>query len=287
VACPRNKEKCSVSEHRSRAHHVLRSLFGSIAVVGVSSLVLTGVAGPASALDTGPSGTLTINQVIDPVDDPGLFNLQIDGSTAGTGANAGNGGSTGAVAVSAGAHAVGQTAGTGTEPRDYEGSTTCTADGVPVPLDGNEVLVGAEEDVVCTITLSRVPIIVVDPHPTVGPNSRCASSRGGPNCNDDDEPIVDPEVEDDAPSTTTTTAAPVVDPDAIEAGEGDQVVVPVPVDLVLAEEAERPAPAPLAELPRTGDGVERQVTLALALMGAGIASLGLARRRRPGTQGTA
>lgn len=39
--------------------------------------------------------TLTINKVVVPSDDSGKFNLQIDGSTAGTGANVGNGGTTG------------------------------------------------------------------------------------------------------------------------------------------------------------------------------------------------
>ncbi len=272
-----------MSEHRTRAHRFLRSLFGGIAVVGASSLVLAGLAASASALDTGLSGTLTVNQVIDPADDPGLFNLQIDGSTTGTGVNAAHGGTTGAVTVSAGAHAVGQTAGTGTDLSDYGASTTCTADGAPVALDGDEVIVGAGEDVVCTITLIRVPIIVVDPHPIVDPNTqsdRCASSRGRPSC-DDDEPIVEPEVEDEVPSPTTTTAGPVADPNVGVAGEGDRVVVPAPVEEVLAGEVERPAPDAVATLPRTGSGIVGQVTLAFALMGAGIVSLALARRHRP------
>ena len=42
---------------------------------------------------------LTVNKVTDPTTDTGLFNLQIDGATAGTGANQGNGGSTGAVTL--------------------------------------------------------------------------------------------------------------------------------------------------------------------------------------------
>lgn len=270
-----------MSEQRSRAHHVLRSLFGGIAVVGASSLMLAGLAPSVAALDAGLSGTLTINQVIDPVDDPGLFNLQIDGSTAGDGANAGNGGTTGAVTVSAGAHAVGQTAASGTDLSDYEASTTCTADGAPVALDGDEVVVGAEEDVVCTITLIRVPVIVAGPQPTIDPNTRCANSRGRPSCDDNAEPIVAPAVEDELPATTTTTAGPVADPGAAVAGEGDQVVVPAPVDQVLAGEVERTAPDAVATLPRTGSGVDGQVTLAFALMGAGILVLGLARRRRP------
>jgi hypothetical protein len=268
-----------VSEHRSRFRHFVRSLCGGIAVCGAAGLMASGLAAPASAAETGPSATLTINQVIDPADDPGLFNLQIDGSTAGTGADAGNGGTTGAVSVSAGAHTVGQTAGSGTDFSDYEASTNCTVDGVSVPLVGDEVIVGAEEDVVCTITLTRVPVIVTDPQPTVDPKTesdRCASSRGGPSC-DDDDPIVEPEVEEEVPPTTTV---PVADPDAAVAGEGEQIAAPAPVDQVLAEDAERPAPAPLAELPRTGLGVDGQVALAFVLMGAGFGSLGLGRRRR-------
>src|SRR5207237_3387430 len=65
--------------------------------------------------------TLTVTKVCVPSTDGGKFNLQIDGSTAGTGANAACGGSTGAVPSSLGAHAVGETAGTGTAPGDYPG----------------------------------------------------------------------------------------------------------------------------------------------------------------------
>ncbi|MGH9009975.1 MAG: hypothetical protein ACRDYF_09045, partial [Acidimicrobiia bacterium] len=256
-------------------------------------------------------GTLTVNQVIDPGDDPGLFNLQIDGSTAGTGANVGSGGTTGAVGVSSGGHVVGQTAGTGTDLDDYSASTSCTLNGAPVVLAGDTVTVADGQDIVCTITLTREPIIVVDPapdpdpvvtpdpdpvvtpdpDPTVDPNTepgdepdRCASSRGNPNCGDDDDPIVEPEVESEVVSTTTTTAAPVADPDGTVAGGGEQLAVPAPVDQVLSGEVEQAAPAPAATLPRTGTVIGRQVTLAFGLMGAGIAILCLARRRRPAAQ---
>ena len=180
-----------MSEHRSRIHHVVRSLFGGVVVSG---LILSGLATSASALDSAPSDTPTINQVIDSGDDP-----------------------------------------------------------------------------------------VVDP--TVE-SERCARSRGkGDDCGDvDAEPIVEPEAEDEIPTTTTTTAAPVADPDNTVAGGGDQVVVPAPVDQVLSEETERTDPAPAATLPRTGSGVDLQVTVAFGLMGAGITILRLARRRRPATQ---
>jgi hypothetical protein len=42
---------------------------------------------------------LTVNKVTDPTTDPGKFNLQIDGNTAGTGGDVGNGGTTGKVTL--------------------------------------------------------------------------------------------------------------------------------------------------------------------------------------------
>src|SRR5207247_6005409 len=54
--------------------------------------------------------TLTVNKVLNPAGDTGKFNLQIDGSTAGTGASVGNGGTTGAIVVTIGAaHTVSET----------------------------------------------------------------------------------------------------------------------------------------------------------------------------------
>ena len=260
-----------------------RWLTSGVAALGLSSLILGGLASPAAALDQFLS-TLTINQVLDPGDGPGSFNLEIDGTTAGTGADVGNGGTTGAVAVSSGAHSVGVTAGTGTDLAHYESSTSCTANGVPVVLDGDEVMVASGQDVVCTITLVPKPIIVVDPLP-----DRCASSRGGRDCpHDHDDPEVDPAAEEeeevDGPSIPTTTAAPVTDPATTVAGGGEQLAVPAPVDQVLAGGVERSAPAPAATLPRTGMGIGRQVTLAFGLIGAGIVSLALAHRRRPAAQ---
>src|SRR5205085_1557585 len=71
--------------------------------------------------------------------------LQIDGATAGTGANAACGGSTGAVVVTISGHTVAETAGTGTNLANY---TTviggdCAADGA--------VTVTAGQDADCTI----------------------------------------------------------------------------------------------------------------------------------------
>src|SRR6185369_15741006 len=59
-----------------------------------------------------PKLTVTKKLVSTP-GDTSTFNLTIDGATAGTGANVGDGGTTGAVFVTTGDHTVGETAGTG------------------------------------------------------------------------------------------------------------------------------------------------------------------------------
>ena len=55
------------------------------------------------ATSTSPScnATLRIDKTLDPANDPGRFNLEIDGSVAGSGANVGNQGTTGDVIVAA------------------------------------------------------------------------------------------------------------------------------------------------------------------------------------------
>lgn len=100
--------------------------------------------------------TLTVNKVVVPAQDSGLFNLQIDGSTAGTGSNVGNGGTTGAVIVSIGAHTVGETAGTSTSLSDYVTSIggDCAANGT--------VSLAAGDNKVCVITNTLKGHIIVD-----------------------------------------------------------------------------------------------------------------------------
>ncbi len=98
---------------------------------------------------------LTVNKVVVPSADTGKFNLQIDGTTAGSGANVGDGGTTGAVVVSIGSHTVGETAGTGTVLSDY--TTTfggdCNANG--------GVTLAAGDNKTCTITNTRKPRLTV------------------------------------------------------------------------------------------------------------------------------
>src|SRR5439155_12354966 len=100
--------------------------------------------------------TLTVNKVVVPSSDTGLFNLQIDGvtDTPPTG-GVGNGGTTGPVVVSPGSHTEGETAGPGPNQSDYTTviSGDCAANG--------SVTLAAGDNKTCTITNTRKGTIVI------------------------------------------------------------------------------------------------------------------------------
>ena len=96
---------------------------------------------------------LTVTKVCDPIADPGLFNLRIDGTTYG--ANTPCGGSTPAVLLSVGPHTVSETAGTGTNLADY----TVTIGGACAG-NGTITLI-AGQIATCTITNKRLGKIVI------------------------------------------------------------------------------------------------------------------------------
>ena len=264
--------------------------------------------GPAS------TGTLTVKDVIDPGSDPGKFNLQIDSSTAGTGGNVGDGGSTGAVLVYSGPHDVGAAGAGTTNVADYTSSVSCT-DGTVSAL-GPVVTVADGQDVVCTVTLTPVVpnpssgstpttstttpgtvdptlIVINDPLPT---STTTTAPKHHVQPGDDDGSGGDNSDVDPTDTTPTTITTTVVDPGATVAG-GGQTAGPAPE--VLGTVAERPAPAPAANpesatpapapggglLPRTGAGIAGEAGLAVALLAAGLGVLRLARRRRPSPQG--
>ncbi|MCI0390875.1 MAG: hypothetical protein MOB07_19185, partial [Acidobacteria bacterium] len=122
---------------------------------------------PIAGLQVPKTGTIRVNKVLSPSADPGKFNLQIDGATAGTGGNVGNGGTTGVVTVSAGtvppgtgaSHDVGETAGTSTDLNDYTSSISCTSDQSHTASSPNagplSLTVLPDEDWICTITNTR------------------------------------------------------------------------------------------------------------------------------------
>src|SRR5439155_1362278 len=106
------------------------------------------------------TGRLEVKKSLSPSNDPGLFDLKIDGTTEAS--NVGNGGTTGEKQVSAGTHTVSEGGGTGTNAGDYTASVVCrdgngsgsvvAAGSGSVPLN---VPVNQGADIVCTITNTR------------------------------------------------------------------------------------------------------------------------------------
>jgi uncharacterized repeat protein (TIGR01451 family)/LPXTG-motif cell wall-anchored protein len=94
-----------------------------------------------------PNGTLTVTKNLVPSNDPGVFNLTINGTTYAS--NVGHNGTTGAQSVEPDTYTVGETAGTNTSLSNY--TTTyggdCNAQG--------QVTVGVAENKSCTITNTR------------------------------------------------------------------------------------------------------------------------------------
>lgn len=92
--------------------------------------------------------TLTVNKVLVPSDDAGFFNLLIDDVSEAD--NVGDGGTTGQVEVSIGAHEVSESAGTDTELEDYytEIGGDCDAEG--------SITLAAGDNKTCWITNTRI-----------------------------------------------------------------------------------------------------------------------------------
>lgn len=114
-----------------------------------SNIQITASGSASCTITNTKQATLTVKKVLSPSADTGLFNLQIDNTTAGTGANVGNGGTTGAVVVTPGQHTVSETAGTNTDLSNYTASYSGACD-----TSGN-VTISAGQNATCTITNTR------------------------------------------------------------------------------------------------------------------------------------
>ena len=102
-------------------------------------------------------GTLTVEKELDPVDDPGLFDLQIDDTTLA--AAVGDGGTTGPQIVDAGTYTVAELGANGTDLVAYATTVTCT-DGVETLIDAaavtsTEIAVADGQNVTCTFANVR------------------------------------------------------------------------------------------------------------------------------------
>ena len=133
------------------------------------------------------AGWLRIDKVLRPADDPGRFNLEIDGVPAGTGRGVGHLGTTGDVAVPAGRHRVGEEGVQGTSLADYDTTIACRENrgrsAVVSAFHGPELIVdvAAGQEVVCTIVNTRrtgppVPPLPPPPGPTPPPSPQPGTS---------------------------------------------------------------------------------------------------------------
>jgi uncharacterized repeat protein (TIGR01451 family) len=100
-------------------------------------------------------GTVEVKKVLSPAGDPGLFNLQINGTTRA--ANVGDGGTTGAISIAAGTYPVAELAGTGTSLSNYTSSWVCEAGQRGAGGSGTttQVEVHPGDNWVCTFTNTR------------------------------------------------------------------------------------------------------------------------------------
>ena len=118
------------------------------------------------------TGELRIDKILRPADDPGRFNLEIDGVPAGSGRDVGHLGTTGDVAVPAGRHRVGEEGVHGTSLADYDTTIGCRDNRGRGPVRsafrGPELIVdvAAGQEVVCTIVNTRRTGPPVPPNPT-------------------------------------------------------------------------------------------------------------------------
>jgi hypothetical protein len=96
-----------------------------------------------------PPPLLTVTKLCDPENDPGLFNLLLDGSPVANGTDVPCGGSSGPFETTVGTHTVSESAGTGTNLPNYTSTIggDCAADG--------SITLALGDSAVCTITNVR------------------------------------------------------------------------------------------------------------------------------------
>lgn len=106
---------------------------------------------------TTPPAQLEIRKVLSPINDPGLFDLTLDGVAQVSGI--GNGGTTGAMGLEYGTYTVGETASSG-DLANYDRTTECKRNNTTIagPVTNSTLdvtLTNNNRDIVCTITNTR------------------------------------------------------------------------------------------------------------------------------------
>jgi hypothetical protein len=177
------------------------------------------VLGPAdyakcNVFNRGPTGTLTVVKNLLPADDPGRFDLLVDGFPAIEGVGPPPDNSTGPITVPAGPVSVSERISEELVPEfdldQYTISTSCvnqSAVAVPISGTGTEsdpavVPVGAGENVTCTITNRRI-----EEPPPPPPEPEPAPAPEPPPCSDLTAPPPDCAGTDPGPTVTATSLA--------------------------------------------------------------------------------
>jgi len=136
---------------------------------GAASLTwtLAGQSATASSTSQRCTSVIELRKVVAPANDPGVFNLLLNGHVLATG---GNGTTAGPHTIGVGEGTVSETAGPGTNLADYQSSVSCTRNGtVEVSTPGTKVdgQVANGDFVVCTFTNTRIttPPTPIPPEP--------------------------------------------------------------------------------------------------------------------------
>ena len=137
-----------VSRNSGRDRRARRLLgIGQASILLVGLLLPTLIAGPVAANTRPTTATLTVTKACAPTNDPGRFNLRIDGTTVLANAACG---SSKTVTVTAGRHGVSETSGSGTNLSNYTAAFGSTCPGGSITLTANQ-------SATCTITNTRKP----------------------------------------------------------------------------------------------------------------------------------
>jgi len=144
----------------------------------------------ATASSSSPKceASLRVDKSLTPSDDPGRFDLQINGSVQGTGANVTDRGTTGDVSVAAGPHVVSEAGAQGTDLADYDSEIVCRSRGgsgaVVASGTGTSltVVVGQNDPVVCVVVNVRkgTPEPPIPPIPPITPVPPTPPTPGTP-----------------------------------------------------------------------------------------------------------
>ena len=126
---------------------------------------LTGNEVTASSGSPRCKGSITVTKRLVPGDDPGRFDLKIDGRVEGTGTAVGDGGTTGTIAVDTGRRTVSETAASGTSLDDYTTQISCRNGASEIGGKGSSLAITVRrgDGWICVIENSANPK-PVEPH---------------------------------------------------------------------------------------------------------------------------